>query len=64
MRRLVTLLLTALMLISFCACESEQERARRIIDESIQAYQEQKEKVDNLQDQIDEYNRIIEGSGK
>lgn len=53
MKRLISLLLAVLLLIPFCACESEEERARREIQESIKSYQDAQRRSDEIQAQID-----------
>ena len=55
MKRFLALILAVAMVLSLCACESEQEKARREIREANQAYQDAKDRLDDLKR---EQNRI------
>lgn len=55
MKRFLALILVMAMVLSLCACESKEEKARREIQEANQAYQDAKDRLDDLKR---EQNRI------
>lgn len=55
MKRFLALILAMAMVLSLCACESKEEKARREIQEANQAYQDAKDRLDDLKR---EQNRI------
>lgn len=48
MKRFLALILAVAMVLSLCACESKGEKARREIREANQAYQDAKDRLDDL----------------
>lgn len=48
MKRFLALILAVAMVLSLCACESKEEKARREIREANQAYQDAKDRLDDL----------------
>ena len=59
MKRFLALILAMVMVLSLCACESEEERARREIREATQAYENAKNRLDDLKRERDRIQDMI-----
>lgn len=61
MKRIIALLLAFVMIISLCACESPEEKARREIQEAREAYNEVQQEVDRLESELESIENQING---
>lgn len=59
MKRILCLILTCILCLSLCACESPQEKANREIREANAAYRDSQQKLDDLESQLEEVQRKI-----
>lgn len=60
MKRIIAVVLTFIIALSLCACESKQERANRKIREANEAYERGVQELDDLEAQLEHVRRQIE----
>lgn len=64
MKKIVSIILTVLLSISLCACETPQEKANREIAEANAAYEKEKAKLDALENELEYVQWQIEQAEK
>ena len=60
MKRMLFIVLTGLLLLTFCACESDQDREEKIRQEQMASARENLNKIDGVQEQSKDIQDLID----